>query len=501
MKRNARFIARTSGVLFMRCGPASVHAATEPNGGDGGMGKVDYDASTTAIEHSGGGGGGGGYNGNGAGVPALANSGALIAGNGGNGGSAFNGAGGGGAPILRVPVFPFTHLLAMTASALVPRLRLFRAAFACTLLGLSLAGAAQAATIYVKTDGTGNGSSWNNATNLQAALTSANSGDQIWVAQGVYKPTTSTNDRAASFLIRPGLQVFGGFVGNETSVAQADPGANRTVLSGDIDGNDSTDANGIVLDANQIAGSNTYIVVRINGTAAAGSVGADTVLDGFAITAGSGSNQEGLNASVAGGLYCNANANERTCSPTLRRIWFAGNRADVAGAMLIRGENGGTAKPLLHDVTFSGNRAISDAGAIYNYGFGGEASPTLINVTFSANHAGQRGGAMFNKSWLATGITHPVLTGVTLHGNTANVGGGAIFNDSDNGSSSSLSLSLDAVVAWGNSAPSGAEIYQLGGNGASVIRDSVIAVPGTSSAPFGVPAGGEFRQYAPIGSW
>jgi len=33
------------------------------------------------------------------------------------------------------------------------------------------------------------------------------------------------------------------------------------------------------------------------------------------------------------------------------------------------------------------------------------------------------------------------------------------------------------------------------------VRDSVIAVPGTSSAPFGVRANGEFRQGAPIGSW
>lgn len=33
------------------------------------------------------------------------------------------------------------------------------------------------------------------------------------------------------------------------------------------------------------------------------------------------------------------------------------------------------------------------------------------------------------------------------------------------------------------------------------VRGGVIAVPGTSSAPFGVPANGEFRRGAPIGSW
>lgn len=50
----------------------------------------------------------------------------------------------------------------------------------------------------------------------------------------------------------------------------------------------------------------------------------------------------------------------------------------------------------------------------------------------------------------------------------------------------------------------GAENRRAGAGGVMAqgeVRDSVIAVPGTSSAPFGVPAGGEFRQYAPIGSW
>ncbi len=34
-----------------------------------------------------------------------------------------------------------------------------------------------------------------------------------------------------------------------------------------------------------------------------------------------------------------------------------------------------------------------------------------------------------------------------------------------------------------------------------IIREGIIAVPSTSSAPFGVRANGEFRQGAPMGSW
>lgn len=40
-----------------------------------------------------------------------------------------------------------------------------------------------------------------------------------------------------------------------------------------------------------------------------------------------------------------------------------------------------------------------------------------------------------------------------------------------------------------------------GVNAQGDIRDSVIAVPGTSSAPFLLPQNGQFRSGAPIGSW
>lgn len=50
----------------------------------------------------------------------------------------------------------------------------------------------------------------------------------------------------------------------------------------------------------------------------------------------------------------------------------------------------------------------------------------------------------------------------------------------------------------------GAENRRAGSGGVMAqgeVRDGVIAVPGTSSAPFGVRANGEFRQGAPIGAW
>ena len=60
---------------------------------------------------------------------------------------------------------------------------------------------------------------------------------QIWVAEGTYKPTTSTTDRTASHVLVPGARMYGGFLGNEMSLAARAGSQTLTILSGDIDGN------------------------------------------------------------------------------------------------------------------------------------------------------------------------------------------------------------------------------------------------------------------------
>ena len=56
-----------------------------------------------------------------------------------------------------------------------------------------------AKTIFVKTDGKGNGESWENAlSNLQLAIGIATESDQIWVKTGIYYPTR-TNNRQIRF--------------------------------------------------------------------------------------------------------------------------------------------------------------------------------------------------------------------------------------------------------------------------------------------------------------
>ena len=62
------------------------------------------------------------------------------------------------------------------------------------------ASGAEAAIIYVDVNSPGpvhNGTSWNNAyTNLLSALVFASPGDQVWIADGTYKPTGASYQTA-----------------------------------------------------------------------------------------------------------------------------------------------------------------------------------------------------------------------------------------------------------------------------------------------------------------
>lgn len=224
----------------------------------------------------------------------------------------------------------------------------------------------EAKRIYVDRDATtggNNGDSWTNAyTNLQNALESAAYGDGIWVAEGIYIPTTGVT-RTAAFTLVNGVALYGGFAGTEIAREERDWEAHVTVLSGDLDGNDTTDTNGVVTNTNNITGSNAYRIVT------GGGVTETAVLDGFTIIAG------------GNGLY-NSNS-----APTLVNITFTGSYAGNGGGMYNDNSN-----PGLTNVAFNDNEGVAGGGGMYSQK---ESAPVLTDVSFSGNKA-DLGGGMYN---------------------------------------------------------------------------------------------------------
>ena len=89
---------------------------------------------------------------------------------------------------------------------------------------------------YVKTDGTGDGSSWSSATTLSNALAKAVDNDKIFVAAGTHFPTemiaggASPQDR--TFFVAANVTIEGGFPANAKEGDTSDPLKNQTILSG-----------------------------------------------------------------------------------------------------------------------------------------------------------------------------------------------------------------------------------------------------------------------------
>jgi predicted outer membrane repeat protein len=385
------------------------------------------------------------------------------------------------------------------------------------LLLTMLSVPAWAGVCRVTTAGTAfnDGSSWATPVSLTQALSASEICTEIWVKKGVYKPTTSA-DTTLSFVIKDDVAVYGGFAGSETARDQRDAKANVTVLSGDIDNNDTSDANGIDGDPTHIVGSNSRHVVNVFQFTSGAS---DTVLDGFTVTGGSSSDDNG------GGLYCSCNGTfshlvfsgnealtggamliDNTRSPTLRNIVFNANHADKGGALRTRSIGGssnvlrltdvpcednqaynggamydeayanGTGSLELTNVTFDNNFAY-DGGAMYAYASGGTLNAKLVDVTFIQNAAANDGGAIYSAS---SGSASFMLTNVTFNGNQANAYGGAIYSSQVPGGA----LALRNVILWGDIAPlgQGAEIAYAASSAVATIDHSIVKGSGGSGA-------------------
>lgn len=279
---------------------------------------------------------------------------------------------------------------------------------------------------YVKAGSRGNGSSWDTAFgDLQQALHSAKSGEEIWVAEGTYLP--SDKDREQSFDLIPGVRVYGGFAGDESHLSERNWLQHPCILSGDLYGNDLP----VDHDKPENIADNSEHVVR----------GADHArLDGFII-------EKGASESEGGGIWT-ANASENlvfshlmirdnyaaqkgggmfnlSASPRLQEVFFLNN---LAGNKDEFGAGGGglynqSASPVMNRVLFYANEAYGHGGGIYNH----FSRPQISNGVFTLNTAFEHdGGGIYNES------SDVELSQSTFYNNRDRSGKNGIYNRSSN---------------------------------------------------------------------
>ena len=230
--------------------------------------------------------------------------------------------------------------------------------------------------IYVSTGGTGNGGSWANATgDLNYALSTAaaihntfGTRPDVWVAQGIYYGDSVSAD---AFTMMDGVNVYGGFAGNETEFSQRDIHANPTILDGQH--------------------SQRVLNQPANFTES-------TTWDGFTI-------RNGYTTGDGGGARLRVNSNLYNCT-------FLDNTGANGGGVYATST---TTYSYIVDCQFNGNTATSHGGGLY------AQRVYALRCSFTHNLANGNGGGIYLTS---TSNNSPYLSNCLIANNTAANGGG-----------------------------------------------------------------------------
>lgn len=265
---------------------------------------------------------------------------------------------------------------------------------------------------YVNSTATGNndGTSWANAyLDLQDALAASQYGNEIWVSQGTYYPTATTN-RDIYYELKNGVKLYGGFGGFETDLSERDWTANETILSGDIG------VQGDSLD-------NSYTILYISTSDSTTLVNGFIFRRGIANKFGNGSQASGSGAAIF--------INTEYSYPRIHNCRFEYNYARYFGGSVYVGGIGSIA-PQFHNCIFSNNHAGLDGGAIsikQNTGDLAETKNNFWNCIFQENSAGSNGGAIKIDYHLANDTID--FIGCTFNYNYADGYGGGIHMGAD----------------------------------------------------------------------
>jgi hypothetical protein len=271
------------------------------------------------------------------------------------------------------------------------------------LLLLATTGYAQDVYVNGGADDGGDGTSWATAYNdLTVALNAATPGSNIWVAAGTY-----TTPDSSSFVIDEELSLYGGFAGTETSVDQADPETNVTILSGDVLGNDPADMS---YDSTLMADNNRVLTI-VNDTL---NDDYSVVIDGITITNGIiAMNATSFNtAFFGGGLYSTATVN-------VSRVRFTRNRATYGSAtgLVFGTASGSTFDNIVTEGNYSTGSGMHYSNSVDNISFTNSAFNGTVGDTISSGMLRPvfcEGFTVDNCTF--DGVTTPGVRGAAIYG-------------------------------------------------------------------------------------
>ncbi len=257
--------------------------------------------------------------------------------------------------------------------------------------------------------GAGNGQTWTDAySDLQSALSMAVAGDAIWVAAGLYYPTTGA-DRNASFELPSGVKMYGGFAGTETAFDQRNWQAHETILDGDI---------GTVGDSLD----NCYNVVYLS------EPDSNTVLDGFVIQHGNANMTNSPDPwgrlRSGGGLYMSG----LDIYATVRNCVFRHNTAYTygGGAMVNGSSLASSSAPVFVNCRFEQNHAYFGGGGLAKFGGSEvERGADVLGCVFESNRSENKGGGFFYSD--GPGNDQLEVVGCNFLNNTGIKGGGGAY--------------------------------------------------------------------------
>ena len=285
----------------------------------------------------------------------------------------------------------------------------------------------------------GDGSSWDNAMTLEAAIRAALPNDEIWVkgyaepdAYGKIKIYYVPNNFNLGYTLKSGVKLYGGFSGSETDAddrpvvdGKAYRMQYRTIISGDIGKDDAIDAANLIFPGNDTRRDNAAHVLTLEMTPTSANIGQwATEVDGITIAGG---HAAGTGDDGHGGGILVKGTNGNVGRYILRRCFFIGNYAVEGGALYVA--DGVSGACLIDRCGFFNNAAgtrgtvANDGGAVCLAGAG-----TIVNTAIFNNENG----------------------GVKLTGDNATVINSTVTRNTGSGIDG-LGKTVANTVVWGNS--------------------------------------------------